>query len=134
MLNQCAAIIDENNTDVQISAKFQRIVNIVDGKGFAIDTGFLHEGESKFRLNRFYTFSLKPISKIKYELNVISHQKSYDDDVPDTIIKKFRPDQVRNNHITSIEEVNPGVWLFSGLAFPLFACKELKTDVNHPLN
>lgn len=128
MINQCAATINENNTGVGIKGKYQRVISISNGKGFAIDTGVLYEEESNFRLNRFYTFSLKLISGNKYELNIIANQRAYDDNVPDITLKRFRPDQVRKNHVTSIEEVESGVWLFSGLAFPLFACKEPKHD------
>lgn len=127
-VNQCSAIISENSASENISARFQRVISIVEGKGFARDTGFLSEGDNRLRLNRFYTFSLEPISGYKYELKVMSHQKADDDNVPDTTLKRFRPEQGRKINITSIEEVEPDVWLFSGLAFPLFACKELKPD------
>lgn len=127
-VNQCAAIISESNVSENINARFERVISIVEGKGFARDTGFLSEGDNSWRLNRFYTFSVKPISGYKYELKVISHQKAYDDNVPDANLKRFRPEQGRKINITSIEEVKPDVWLFSGLAFPLFACKDLKPD------
>lgn len=127
-VNQCSAIINENSVSENISARFQRVISIVEGKGFARDTGILFEGDNSWRLNRFYTFSLESISGYKYELKVISHQKADDDKVPDTTLKRFRPEQGRKVNITSIEEVEPDVWLFSGLAFPLFACKELKPD------
>lgn len=127
-VNQCSAIISENSASENISARFQRVISIVEGKGFARDTGVLSEGDNRLRLNRFYTFSLEPISGYKYELKVMSHQKADDDNVPDTTLKRFRPEQGRKINITSIEEVEPDVWLFSGLAFPLFACKELKPD------
>lgn len=127
-VNQCSAIINENSVSENISARFQRVISIVEGKGFARETGILSEGDNSWRLNRFYTFSLEPISGYKYELKVISHQKADDDKVPDTTLKRFRPEQGRKIHITRIEEVEPDIWLFSGLAFPLFACKELKPD------
>ncbi|HHA1482206.1 TPA: hypothetical protein ACOEEX_004011 [Enterobacter hormaechei subsp. xiangfangensis] len=127
-VNQCSAIISENSASENISARFQRVISIVEGKGFARDTGVISEGDNRLRLNRFYTFSLEPISGYKYELKVMSHQKADDDNVPDTTLKRFRPEQGRKINITSIEEVEPDVWLFSGLAFPLFACKELKPD------
>ncbi|HGA3141869.1 TPA: hypothetical protein ACIR59_004182 [Enterobacter hormaechei] len=127
-VNQCTAIISESNVSENINARFERVISIVEGKGFARDTGFLSEGDNSWRLNRFYTFSVKPISGYKYELKVISHQKNSDDNVPNTSLKRLRPEQGRKINITSIEEVEPDVWLFSGLAFPLFACKELKPD------
>lgn len=127
-VNQCSAIINENSVNENISARFQRVISIVEGKGFAKDTGILFEGDNSWRLNLFYTFSLKPISGYKYELKFISQQKADDDKVPDTTFKRFRPELGRKVNITSIEEVEPDVWLFSGLAFPLFACKELKPD------
>ncbi|HEY4429416.1 MAG TPA: hypothetical protein VGN87_00115 [Paenibacillus sp.] len=127
-VNQCSASISENSVNENISARFQRVISIVGRKGFARDTGILSEGDNSWRLNRFYTFSLEPISGYKYELKVMSHQKADDDNVPDTTLKRFRPEQGRKVNITSIEEVEPDVWLFSGLAFPLFACKELKPD------
>ncbi|WP_449544138.1 hypothetical protein [Lelliottia nimipressuralis] len=127
-INQCSAIIDERSVNENISARFQRVISIVEGRGFARDTGVLSEGENSWRLNRFYTFSLKPISRYKYELKVMSHQKADDDNSPDITLKRFRPEQGRTINITSIEEIEPDVWLFSGLAFPLFACKELKPD------
>lgn len=127
-LNQCSAIITEKSVRENISARFQRVISIVEGRGFARDTGVLSEGDNSWRLNRFYTFSLEPISGYKFELKVNSHQKADDDNVPDTTLKRFRPEQGRKDNITSIEEVEPDVWLFSGLAFPLFACKELKPD------
>jgi hypothetical protein len=127
-VNQCSASISENSVNENISARFQRVISIVERKGFARDTGILSEGDNSWRLNRFYTFSLEPISGYKYELKFMSHQKADDDNVPDTALKRFRPEQGRKINITSIEEVEPDVWLFSGLAFPLFACKELKPD------
>lgn len=127
-VNQCSAIISEKSVRENISARYQRVISIVEGKGFARDTGILSEGDTSWRLNRFYTFSLEPISGDKYELKVMSHQKADDDNVPDTTLKRFRPEQGRKINITSIEEVEPDVWLFSGLAFPLFACIELKPD------
>ncbi|HDR2357203.1 TPA: hypothetical protein QCH65_004453, partial [Enterobacter roggenkampii] len=72
------------------------------------------------------TFSVKPISEYKYELKVMSHQKADDDNVPGETLKRFRPEQGRETNIIRIEEVETDVWLFSGLAFPLFACKEIK--------
>ncbi|MCU6172053.1 hypothetical protein [Enterobacter bugandensis] len=127
-INQCSASINERSVNENISAKYQRVITIVAGRGFARDTGVLSEGENSWRLNRFYTFSLKPISRYKYELMVMSHQKADDDNAPDITLKRFRPEQGRKMNITSIEEIEPDVWLFSGLAFPLFACKELKPD------
>ena len=127
-MNQCAALITEGRESEKIIARFQRVITIIDKKGFYRDTGVFLEGEKKWRLNRFYTISLELISGYKYELRVLHQEKSDDDNVPDAALKILRPEQGREINITSIEEVFPDVWLFSGVAFPLFACKELKRN------
>ncbi|HCR4009777.1 TPA: hypothetical protein OOF29_002728 [Morganella morganii] len=127
-LNQCSSLINENSESKKISSQFKRVITIVDNKGFARDTGFLFEGDKKWRLNRFYTFSINLLSGNKYEIKILPSQKHFDDNVPDLTLKKFRPDHLKPINIITIEEVDPDVWLFSGLAFPLFACKEFKPD------
>lgn len=124
-MNSCSAMISEDRVNEKINASFQRVITIIDNEGFARDTGLLSVEHNEWIINRFYTFSLQSISGNEYELVVLSHQKSHDDNVPDAIITKLRPEQGRRARIISINEIEPDVWLFSGLAFPLFACKEL---------
>lgn len=127
-MNQCSATINEISTSKDISTRFERVISIISDKGFARDTGFLIEGDEIWRINRFYTFSLKHLSGHKYELKVLSYHKAEDDKVPSITLIRLRPEQGRNIYIPSIEEVSPNVWLFSGLTFPLFACKELNPN------
>ncbi|WP_454878808.1 hypothetical protein [Serratia inhibens] len=123
-INQCSLIINEENKNLKINAKYQRVISVIKNKGFARETGRIYEGEQYWNLNRFYSFSVEPLSNNRFIIKVLSGSKSDDDDIPALVMKNFRPEQSRAVYVTQIEEVSSGVWLFSGLTFPLFACKE----------
>ncbi|UVZ93281.1 hypothetical protein [Enterobacter hormaechei] len=125
-INQCRAVIDERSEYNGIKSKFERVISIAGGKGYAKDTGIFYEKEREWRLNRFYSFSLIPLSKNRYQITVLSQDKLYDDNVPDNLLRKLRPGQVKVTNVTIVENIGTNVWLFSSIAFPIFACKERK--------
>lgn len=127
-LNQCTAVIHESKEAEKIEAKYERVISIIEGNGFAKDTGVLYENGNEWKLNRFYSFSAESLNNNKYKITVLSHEKSYDDNVPDVVLKRLRPEQVKVINVTTIENVSPDVWLYSSLAFPIFACKEPKNQ------
>ncbi|NEG81043.1 FidL-like protein, partial [Pantoea agglomerans] len=124
-IKQCSSQVIKKNRTQHITENYQTITSIFNDNGFSRETGEIYAGEGKWILNRFYTFSIQNLSDDKYRIEILSVSKSSNDNVPDSVIKKIRPEQQRVAHITEIEELSSGVWLFSGLAYPLFACKEI---------
>ena len=123
-INRCTGIITEENIKENIIAKFERVLTIVDNKGFVREFGNIYENEKKWRLNIFYTFSLKHISGDNYELKLLSRDKADDNDAPDVVLQRLTPESGGGNHMVHIENIGYYSWLFSGIAFPVYACKE----------
>ncbi len=122
-MKQCTATITESMASASVQARFSRVVTILHQQGFAHDTGTVTANGKQWRYNRFYTFTLAAVEGDTFRLTLASGNKSFDDAVPDAIMHRLRPETGRQTHITRIEQVAPGVWLFSGLAFPLYACR-----------
>lgn len=122
-MKQCTATITESMASASVEAHFSRVVTILHQQGFAHDIGTVSANGKQWRYNRFYTFTLATVEEEAFRLTLASGNKAFDDAVPDAIMHRLRPEAGRQTHITQIEQVAPGVWLFSGLAFPLFACR-----------
>lgn len=122
-LNLCSAMINENIENLNYHLDYKRTISILNGNGFLKQTGYLYASDNKWRYNRFTTFNIKHLSDFSYRLTILETRKSNDDNTPDDIITKLYPESRRKVHVTKIEEIEPRIWLFSGLEFPLFACK-----------
>lgn len=123
-INQCSSKINEESEKYKIIAKYEKITSIASGSGFSRESGHIYEGDQVWRFNRYSTFTVTPLSNEKFKLKILSITKSDDDDVPEGVMRNFRPEQSRITNLINIEEVSPDIWLISGLGFPLFACKE----------
>lgn len=123
-IKRCVAEINEEIESENISAQYQRVVSVAGEMAFVKDTGIIHSDAISWRLNRNYTFSLKKIRKDTYSYEKISMYSSQADNVPDTVVLKMRPDTIAGIKLVHVEEVQPKTWIFSGLLFPLFSCKQ----------
>lgn len=123
-IKQCTALMREENEVLNIKASYERILSVVNNSGYLRETGFIRSKQNTWRFNRYYSFRFSLLQGDSFEIELLSSYKAEDDNVPDDMFKLIRPEQGTSHKLTHIENVAPRVWLFSGVAYPVFSCKE----------
>lgn len=125
-ISKCTSVIRENYDDKSLHSDYQRVTSIIANKGFSRETGYSYNDSNKWRLDRFYTFTLTHLSGESYRLTELKQHNEKDNNTPQSVLSRARPELSRSEHLLEIKELKKGVWLFSGIDLPLFVCKEKK--------